>query len=75
MHNLSGVFVKVEDLKTLEDQVFYPLAILYPNTNKKRVYYCEKEEDCLQWVKILTKVTGHLNFTDIYTVKVFIAIP
>ncbi len=68
MHNLSGVFVKEEPVETISDITYYPFSVIYPN--KKRIYYCENEDESRIWVKMIKKVTGYLNLTDIYDVKV-----
>ncbi len=68
MHNLSGVFVKEEPVETINGITYYPYSVIYPN--KKRTYYCENEDETRIWVKTIKKVTGYLNLTDIYDVKV-----
>jgi len=68
MHNLSGVFVKEEKPEVVNGLQYYPFSVVYPN--KKRVYYCEKEEESQMWVKTIRRVTGYVNLTDIYDVKV-----
>lgn len=68
MHNLSGVFVKEEKMETVNGTAYYAFSVQYPN--KKRMYYCEKEDECRIWVKTIKRVTGYLNLTDIYEVKV-----
>jgi hypothetical protein len=72
MHNLSGVFCKEELSETINGVVYYPFSVVYPN--KKRVYYCENENESRIWVKTIRKVTGYINLTDIYEVKVRVLI-
>ena len=68
MHNLSGVFVSEEPFEKINGIDYWPFSIVYPN--KKRIYYCEKEEESKNWVKTIRKVTGYVNLTDIYEIKV-----
>ena len=69
MHNLSGVFVKEEPFEIINGIDYWPFSVVYPN--KKRMYYCEKEDELRLWIKTIRKVTGYLDLTDIYEVKVY----
>ena len=68
MHNLSGVFVKEEEVIDFDGKALYCFSVIYPK--KERKYYTENEEDYREWVKIVEKATGYSNLTDIYDVKV-----
>ena len=67
MHNLSGLFVKVEEAKTFEGKKYYCFSVVYPA--KTRMYYCDDEKQFKDWIDNLKKATGFTNLLDIYEVK------
>jgi len=67
MHNLSGLFVKVEEAKTFEGKKYFCFSVVYPA--KTRMYYCDDEKQYKEWLDNLKKATGFTNLLDIYEVK------
>ena len=67
MHNLSGLFVKVEEAKNFDGKKFYCFSVVYPA--KTRMYYCDDEKQFKDWIDNLKKATGYTNLLDIYEVK------
>ena len=67
MHNLSGLFVQVEQSKTFEDKKYYAFSVVYPA--KTRIYFCDDEKQFKSWISNLRKATGYTNLLDIYEVK------
>ena len=67
MHNLSGLFVQVEQAKVYEGKTYYAFSVLYPA--KIRIYYCDDEKQYKLWIENLRKATGYTNLLDIYEVK------
>ena len=67
MHNLSGLFVKVEEAKTFEGKKYFCFSVVYPA--KTRMYYCDDEKQFKDWIDNLKKATGYTNLLDIYEVK------
>ena len=68
MHNLSGAFAQEEKPQPINGTTYYPFSVIYPKKN--RTYYCDKQNECREWVSKIRKATGYLNLTDIYDVKV-----
>ena len=67
MHNLSGLFVQVEQAKIFEGKTYFAFSVLYPA--KTRIYYCDNEKQYKEWIENLKKATGYTNLLDIYEVK------
>ena len=67
MHNLSGLFVKVEEAKTFDGKKYFCFSVVYPA--KTRMYYCDDEKQFKDWIDNLKKATGYTNLLDIYEVK------
>ena len=67
MHNLSGLFVKVEESKTFDGKKYFCFSVVYPA--KTRMYYCDDEKQFKDWIDNLKKATGYTNLLDIYEVK------
>ena len=67
MHNLSGLFVKVEEAKTFDGKKYFCFSVVYPA--KTRMYYCDDEKQYKEWIDNLKKATGYTNLLDIYEVK------
>ena len=67
MHNLSGTYLKLENITKIDEINFYCFSVVYPK--KSRLYYVDNEVDHLNWVKVIRKVTGYSNLTDIYEIK------
>jgi hypothetical protein len=68
MHNLSGVFIREENKTTIDGNNFFCFSVVYPK--KTRMYYCDNENDYINWVRCLKKATGYAILTDIYDVRV-----
>jgi hypothetical protein len=68
MHNLSGVFLKVEESIVQDGKTLYCFSVIYPK--KTRYYYVENKEEYSKWMQIIQKATGYSSLTDIYEVKV-----
>ena len=67
MHNLSGLFIQVEEAKVFEGKKYYSFSVVYPA--KTRIYYCTDENEYKGWIENLKKATGYTNLLDIYEVK------
>ena len=67
MHNLSGLFIQVEEAKMYEGKKYYCFSVIYPA--KTRTYYCTDENEYKGWIENLKKATGFTNLLDIYDVK------
>ena len=67
MHNLSGLFIQVEEAKVFEGKKYYCFGVVYPA--KTRIYYCNDENEYKGWIENLKKATGFTNLLDIYDVK------
>ncbi len=67
MHNLSGVFVKEDQPISYEGQNLYCFQVVYPK--KSRFYYVESQEEYQTWMKMIRKVTGYANLSDLYEIK------
>ena len=67
MHNLSGLFIQVEEAKVFEGKKYYCFSVVYPA--KTRIYYCTDENEYKGWIENLKKATGFTNLLDIYDVK------
>jgi len=67
MHNLSGLFIQVEEAKVFEGKKYYSFSVVYPA--KTRIYYCIDENEYKGWIENLKKATGFTNLLDIYDVK------
>jgi len=68
MHNLSGVYIKAEESKTLNGIEYHSFSVLYPN--KTRTYFCESKTEFDTWISKIRKVTGFQDLTEIYDVHV-----
>ena len=67
MHNLSGLFFKEENKRLYENKTYLCFSIIYPN--KKRIYYCENENEFQNWSKCLKIATKYSNLLEIYEIK------
>ena len=67
MHNLSGLFIQVEEAKVFEGKKYFSFSVVYPA--KTRIYYCTDENEYKGWIENLKKATGFTNLLDIYDVK------
>ena len=67
MHNLSGLFVQVEQNKIHDGKTYYSFSVVYPA--KTRIYFCDDEKQYKEWIENLKKATGYTNLLDIYEVK------
>ena len=66
MHNLSGLFLKEEPTKILEDKIYYSFSINFPS--KKRFYFCDNKEEFKNWNKYLSIATNYSNILEIYKI-------
>ena len=67
MHNLSGLFVQVEQGRVHDGKTYYCFSVVYPA--KTRIYFCDDEKQYKEWIENLKKATGYTNLLDIYDVK------
>ena len=67
MHNLSGLFLKEEQKKILNNTTFYSFSITFPS--KKRVYFCDNIEEYQNWIKYLRIATNYSNILEMYEIK------
>ena len=67
MHNLSGLFIKVEEAKMFDNKKYFCFSVAYPA--KTRMYYCDDEKPYKEWIDNSKKATGYTNLLDIYDVK------
>ena len=67
MHNLSGLFLKKEPTKILNDIIYYSFSIIFPS--KKRIYFCDDINEYKNWIKHLRIATNYSNILDLYIIK------
>ena len=67
MHNLSGLFLKEEEKKVLNNKAFYSFSIIFPN--KKRAYFCDNLEEYQNWIKYLRIAINYSNILEMYEIK------
>ena len=67
MHNLSGLFLKKEATKILDDKIYYSFSIIFPN--KKRTYFCDDIKEFKNWIKHLRIAINYSNILDLYIIK------
>ena len=69
MHNLSGLFFKEEkeNNKIIDNKTYLCFSIIFPL--KKRFYYCDNEQEFLEWSKCLKIATKYSNLLEIYEIK------
>ena len=69
MHNLSGLFFKEEkeNNKIIDNKIFQCFSIIFPS--KKRFYYCDNDQEFLEWSKCLKLATKYSNLLEIYEIK------
>lgn len=67
LHNLSGVFLKEEPIKEINNFNFYCFSIQYPK--KKCYYYLLEEIEYKTWIEKLKIVTAYINLDDMYEMK------
>jgi len=72
MHNLTGIYVCKEEKQVLDKVTFYAFSVIYPN--KRRFYLSESEDEINTWIFKIQSSIGYTNLTDIYTVKVILAL-
>lgn len=68
MHNLSGVFIKEEQIINHEGMNLFCFSVVYPK--KVRNYYVSDEIEYRNWIKFMQRATGYSSLTEIYDVKV-----
>ena len=66
MHNLSGLFLKREATKILNDIMYYSFSIIFPT--KKRTYFCDDLKEYKNWIKHLRTATNYSNILNLYTI-------
>lgn len=66
MHNLSGVFIQINDKAKIEGGDYYSFSVIYPQ--KPRIYYTDSKSDLDSWVSSLKKAIGWNSLTDQYEV-------
>jgi Ca2+-binding EF-hand superfamily protein/tRNA A-37 threonylcarbamoyl transferase component Bud32 len=67
MHNLSGLFLKKEATKILDNKIYYSFSIIFPN--KKRTYFCDDMKEFKNWIKHLRIAINYSNILDLYIIK------
>jgi len=71
MHNLSGVFMKLEPCPNalIEGKIFYLITLNFPN--KSRMYYFDRIEEQKTWVKHIRNSVKQDQILEAYEIKVF----
>lgn len=68
MHNLSGAYVfekgKEPVSMNFENKTLYPFSLIF--SNKTRTYYCDKQEEAVDWINKIKEAIGYQNFLDVY---------
>lgn len=68
MHNLSGTYVfekgKEPVSMNFENKTLYPFSLIF--SNKTRTYYCDKQEEAIDWINKIKEAIGYQNFLDVY---------
>jgi len=67
MHNLSGLFLKEEATKILDDITYYSFSIIFPK--KKRTYFCDNKQEFKGWKKRLRIATNYSNILQMYEIS------
>jgi hypothetical protein len=67
MHNLSGLFLKEEATKILDDITYYSFSIIFPK--KKRTYFCDNKQEFKGWKKHLRIATNYSNILQMYEIS------
>ena len=67
MHNLSGLFLKEEATKILDDVTYYSFSIIFPK--KKRTYFCDNKQEFKGWKKRLRIATNYSNILQMYEIS------
>lgn len=68
MHNLSGVFIKEENIIKVNKITLFGFSIIFPY--QIRVYFADNENDFKTWICKIQKITGYSNLNSIYDLKV-----
>jgi calcium-dependent protein kinase len=72
MHNLSGLFLKEEATKILDDITYYSFSIIFPK--KKRTYFCDNKQEFKGWKKRLRIATNYSNILQMYEISNIIGV-
>jgi serine/threonine protein kinase len=67
MFNLSGIYIRDDGFKIIENINWYAFSILLPNNT--RTYLCPTKEECKDWILTLRKVTGYEDLNEIFEIK------
>ena len=67
MHNLSGVYFKENETITINNELYYSFALIYPK--QVRHYYLKDRNEYNNWVKELKKAIDVTPLTEFYDVK------
>lgn len=67
MHNLCGIYLEENKTINVNGATFYCFSIIYPKKN--RLYYLDKKEEYLQWLKILRKAIHATPLQESYEIK------
>ena len=67
MHNLSGLFLKEEPTKILDNITYYSFSIIFPK--KKRTYFCDNKSEFKGWKKCLRIATNYSNVLKMYEIS------
>ena len=66
MHNLSGLFLREEPTKILDDKIYYSFSINFPI--KKRIYFCDNKSEFKNWKKSIRVATNYSNILEMYKI-------
>ena len=66
MHNLSGLFLREEPTKILDDKIYFSFSINFPN--KKRIYFCDNKSEFKIWKNCLKIATNYSNILEMYKI-------
>lgn len=47
-----------------ENKTLYPFSLIF--SNKTRTYYCDKQEEAIDWINKIKEAIGYQNFLDVY---------
>ena len=67
MHNLSGLFLKEEPTKILDNITYYSFSIIFPK--KKRTYFCDNKQEFKGWKRCLRIATNYSNILQMYEIS------
>jgi hypothetical protein len=64
LHNISACYAEIGDITSIKGKEYFSFYFIFDN--KIRTYYCETEEESINWVETLNNCTGYRDVYDYY---------